>query len=671
MPWSVQDYGCWYVSKELLIFIIFISANLLFAQNDNNNNDVSDYYGYTTGSSVKLKCPENGKWYIIGTQCFKIGTNNGTVQIVNFDDANALCFSPENNYSQPLNLPNWYKSVDLAKFIYSNLTNLPAAFQNTSSEIWTGFYFDMGGDTTSYCTNVDIPYFNCSLYPPLKVVTTGKIISLYTPLWAKGEPKIPSFPESAISYNLNYTNGDAYGWKVQRQALYLPTVCQTFTCFEDDFRCQDNSQCIPGNARCDDLTHCSDASDEANCPAKLFSKAPVFTDKFGVIHAPATSCIFDGNKFCEWHISQKPGTIIQLNFLDLKMLPDDELSVEGFATGENLKLSNNGPFTHLFVDNELRIRYRPSLHNIDNEKANGSIRGFQLQYSAEETTSCITKFDTWNGIITTPAQLYDGRKYRPLLDCRWVITKRGSTLLGVQIPTFDLAFGDWLKIYESGNENENEAIIGMFGHANSPPTAFATHLPYLIFEFHSEKNSPGAAGIVIDFQQTCINIFLNESFGQIESPGFQNEDNRNPFHCSWIIEVPCESEECGITFYFDVLNLTNKDSITIETNYEKILIDANSLPILSHQTKYHKAILQMHSTQKYFAAQISYSIDCPKPAYSNQVIAKFETFPHVYRSSVDYSCISSPHLIAKKGSCEKGGKWDTLPPDCESRRKNT
>jgi hypothetical protein len=319
MPWSVQDYGCWYVSKELLIFIIFISTNLLFAQNDNNNNnntnDVTDYYGYTTGSSIKLKCPENGTWFIIGTQCFKIGTNNGTVQIVNFDDANALCFSPENDYSQPLNLPNWYKSVDLAKIIYPILysSNLSAAFQNTSSEVWTGLYFDMDERPSSDCTNIGIPYFNCSLYPPLKVVTTGKSVSIFTPLWAKGEPKIPSFPESVISYNLNYTNGDAYGWKVQRQALYLPTVCQTFACFDDDFRCKDNSQCIPSKARCDQLTHCSDASDEVDCPEILPMKVPILSDKFGVIHAPAISCIPDENRFCEWHISQKPGTIIRLN----------------------------------------------------------------------------------------------------------------------------------------------------------------------------------------------------------------------------------------------------------------------------------------------------------------------------------------------------------------------
>jgi hypothetical protein len=359
-------------------------------------------------------------------------------------------------------------------------------------------------------------------------------------------------------------------------------------------------------------------------------------------------------------------TLKNLQFLDLKMLFEDELSVEGFATGEKLTITNDGPFTHLFADNNLRIRYRPSLHNIDNEKAYGRIRGFQLQYSAEETTSCITKFDSWNGALTTPAQLYDRRKYRPLLDCRWIITNRGSTLLGIQIPIFDLAFGDWLKIYESDKENENGTIMGMFGHANSPPTAFATHLPFLIFEFHSEKNSPGAAGIVVEFQQTCINNFLNQNYGQIESPGFRNEDSRSPFHCSWIIEVPCETDQCGITFYFDVLNLTNKDSITIETKYEKILIDSNSLPILSHQTKHHKAILQMHSIQKYFASQISYSVDCPKPVYSNHVIAKFETFPHVYRSSVDYSCISSPHLTAKKGTCEKGGKWNILPPDCDA-----
>lgn len=114
----------------------------------------------------------------------------------------------------------------------------------------------------------------------------------------------------------------------------------------------------------------------------------------------------------------------------------------------------------------------------------------------------MTKFTSWNGIITLPTKLYDSRKYRPSLDCRWTVSKTGSTLLGVQIPMFELAVGDWLKIYESQSENENGTMIGMFGNADSIPTAFATHLPMIIFEFHSEKTSPGANGIVIDFQQS-------------------------------------------------------------------------------------------------------------------------------------------------------------------------
>jgi hypothetical protein len=140
-----------------------------------------------------------------------------------------------NNYSQPLNLPNWYKSVDLSKIIYPILksnSNLSAAFQNTSLEIWTGLYFDTGENQTNCLV---IPFFNCSLFPPIKVATTGNTVSLYTPLWAKGDPKIPSLFQNGISFNIDYKNGDVYGWKVQKQKLYLPTICQTFACFEGFF----------------------------------------------------------------------------------------------------------------------------------------------------------------------------------------------------------------------------------------------------------------------------------------------------------------------------------------------------------------------------------------------------------------------------------------------------
>lgn len=72
-----------------------------------------------------------------------------------------------------------------------------------------------------------------------------------------------------------------------------------------------------------------------------------------------------------------------LQFLDLKLLLEDELFIEGFTTGERLKINPNGPFTHLFVDNELRVQYHPSLKNIENEEKEGNIRGFQLQYMVD------------------------------------------------------------------------------------------------------------------------------------------------------------------------------------------------------------------------------------------------------------------------------------------------
>lgn len=56
---------------------------------------------------------------------------------------------------------------------------------------------------------------------------------------------------------------------------------------------------------------------------------------------------------------------------------------------------------------------------------------------------------------------------------------------------------------------------------------------------------------------------LKQDYGIIQTPGFLRSSMRQPFDCSWVIDVPCPNGLCGMTIYFDALNITNTDLITV------------------------------------------------------------------------------------------------------------
>ena len=187
------------------------------------------------------------------------------------------------------------------------------------------------------------------------------------------------------------------------------------------------------------------------------------------------------------------------------------------TTGEKIILNNHGPYSHVFSDHEIRIRYRPSNERIMEEELAGSVRGFQLQYMTETFTSCVDRFESWNGSFSTPIRLNDPTRYRAGINCRWTIARNSNNLISVKISNFALAKGDWLKIYES-KESENadeikeggsvvhQRIIGIYNHENLPPSSFVASSPSLIFEFHSENNSVGDKGFTASYQQSLFSF---------------------------------------------------------------------------------------------------------------------------------------------------------------------
>lgn len=198
------------------------------------------------------------------------------------------------------------------------------------------------------------------------------------------------------------------------------------------------------------------------------------------------------------------------------------------------------------------------------------------------------RFESWNGTFSPPRQLPDNGRYKSAVDCLWTVANKQDGYIGIQIPAFELELSDWLAIYDG--KPSRATLFGNFTSFTPPPTAFASDALEVNFEFHSSSTLKGANGFEITFKQcgkffsfnlflACLNERLVSSHGVIESPNFRRPLKRKESHCSWIIQVPCQDHEwdCGFSVFFDNLNLTNKDWITVRQMENILKIQSSDL----------------------------------------------------------------------------------------------
>ncbi|GMR41407.1 hypothetical protein PMAYCL1PPCAC_11602, partial [Pristionchus mayeri] len=85
--------------------------------------------------------------------------------------------------------------------------------------------------------------------------------SIYNPSWADSEPT--SLDDACVAIDLSELSSKSRGWTFENDCTKeLPVICQTFACIGDEFRCADNTQCIPISAVNDGFEDCLDGSDE-------------------------------------------------------------------------------------------------------------------------------------------------------------------------------------------------------------------------------------------------------------------------------------------------------------------------------------------------------------------------------------------------------------------------
>ncbi|KHN86622.1 Sushi, von Willebrand factor type A, EGF and pentraxin domain-containing protein 1 [Toxocara canis] len=578
-------------------------------------------------------------WTQMGDSCYKV-----TSEWLPWNESNILCASGSYNNSRGTTIHNWFLTRELSmKMLFSE------------GSYWTGFYYKPGAGGI----------FSNAM---LNSTSTFTSVSMYNPLWASTEPHI-RYNESlyCLSFNAAFFNDLIFGWHMSNCSHRLPAICQTFACLEGkEYRCNDNSRCYPLQGRCDGIQDCADNSDEdpaTVCKNHAACKDIVLEETCGEIFLPNN---YKPGSECRWTIRQKEGARIKLRMIWLDINEHDVLTIGGVSNSsepewDRLLPSLTGDSQQWLSDNNTVVVSFKST-----SKSNlTSRKGFHFRYSVQERPNCVETLRKWNGSLTVPKTDSGDVFYAPNLTCHWTLISELDNLISVQIPFFSLASNDKLTIFD-GTVNEGN-LMGVFTNDDPPPTSFISSSPQLNFFFSSQPYSIGGKGFEIRFRQGCMNEKLTGASGDLETPGARVPGNRRPFHCSWILQIPCAGEEdCPFSMYFHILKMTDSDVISIESGSKLVTISANNPPTMRFRSLSSRVVLNIQSNSANVAVIMSFSKDCPPLQIGTSMLAMY-SHEHEYNSLAQLSCKTGFTLLGSDVlQCHKGGVWSSATPSCRT-----
>ncbi|KAI6187505.1 hypothetical protein M3Y98_00251400 [Aphelenchoides besseyi] len=558
------------------------------------NYDIGDY---------AVGCPEG--WLNVGDRCFYVIDDN----VYRWRETSIKCAQVKSVNSRVLHNDNWFLIRDLSLTLRD--LKIPTL------QFWTGFYVE--SDESG------------SLPETIKQADSLTEVPLYNPIWNELQPQLSMLFNSTklcLLLDIEINDRTKYGWKLKDCDESYAILCETFSCLQSSYRCQDNSACIPKSAVCDGIIDCQDQDDELNCNCDCDKLQTIYNKTYGSIRTLGSkSC---PSTYCSWEIVQTPGTRIRLNVNMKSQCPLE---------------------TMILVTLKLRDWIQEKYTRLE---AMGRQVSKLLAVICEFNMSTIQRNQSVDSICIT----LEKNQHHVCKD-----SSRGMELSHRQctstqeidiIPLFKLAEGDYLLIYDGEIERTN--LLGNFSILNIPPTSFVSVQPEVAFQFYASPKTVGDLGFLIVFERTCVNQLIKQGHGQIQSPGFHQPSHRLPFECSWFIDAPCSSNSCGLTVYFDALNFTNMDRIILRSANEELKLDGTSLPISFRST-----LPQLHITMiglsKQFAALLTFSGDCPIDEIQNALPQVSSKTSVVFRDRAKFICQNPTKQAQFFATCSLSGQW--------------
>ncbi|TMS38336.1 hypothetical protein L596_005083 [Steinernema carpocapsae] len=601
-----------------LVFLLLCSSQFggVDAADVSNCSNAPSFFPFRKGS-LQLTCPKG--WIQQGTSCFYLPPLNLT-----WDEAAPYCGQSENQASSPLTLNDLFITHDLAQALGS-----PNEF------FWTGYYFDPSESQSSLL----------SFYSSQK-------ISLYSPLWAPNQPNLTYYEQitstndtQCVAFNPNICNETNFGWYLQPCSWKRRSICQTVACFDDDYRCKDNSACIPKTAICDGVQNCEDSSDEEHCSqsSKACSGAgEQLNAASGEVTFLGAQLNQVGEATCEWTIKSLDDRSLMLNFFSSHGDKDDRIEVGEPSIqkpADAIPLGRSSSWSSSTNHSVIRVH----------TKAVEKLR-LHFQYYQSDDPNCNAHITKWSGVLRTPSVNPDSRSPT---SCKWTITNENNSPIMLKLDQFDLADGDKFTISDGGGKN-GETIYDFTTKNRNPANVYISSKPVMVVMFKSIRSSTRRANVMANFVQSCTNQKIEGNYGQIVI------NSKSDQQCSLMF-----SPSTTATLYLEEKRITDKDSIKIEENgvtksFEEVF--RISKPVILHT----------FSKSAGFKATFSYSQDCKVPALPVDMnwISEDAVKQNIpYRKTVRLKCSSDDLTMTGKPelTCALNGMWDSPPPVCLSQ----
>ncbi|CAI4226705.1 unnamed protein product [Auanema sp. JU1783] len=546
-------------------------------------------------------------WQVLGTSCiyssddYKLG----------WSSSQQYCLDSERSYSEVTTLDNWLLARLLRRTVPATL-------------YWTGFV--VINDHT------------------LSVRSLYENRTIYNPLWAAGQPPPNYSPNLCVA--LNVIDDNTFGWLMQNCSSPLSVLCQTFACRTDEFRCRDNSRCIPAKARHDGITDCPDNSDELNT---LMEKKFVhdndcgpmmLTALQGEIFSPNFPSSYGSNLNCTWVVQPKSGYTIVLTSDEIILGSGDRLLIEDWDNKQmlfDIKTSRS-PLSYRTGSRKLLIRFQVSSRD-------SITKGFKLKYHAFEPSPC--SFDGEQVV-------YDSR--RTPYDCEYRFN-------APDISHFVYIIADSIMLSEKAlasisSSTKNTFLFTSSNHSQSVvlPGAAASL---------SIRDSWRDGQVLSTVCQFRI-FYISNDISQIRIPA-------KGLTLHW----PSTNGELAphkLNVYMDTTSTYtwSVDNVQSGWNDNIILTTGNDITtiISSGMTSYRGmglTSLDIQQASTKFSLSIKFSVDCPDISTNAMKTSRLSALG----SCVQFTCPASQNLIGSSEIfCMMAGRWSNMPAFCTDKYSN-